>query len=187
MLKFNKTYNLNCKKTLHYCRSAAMSAGITIVTLLLTACPGGGDGGGADDDDDGPEIQQTTTSFSCNGTRVWGPDVEFDPVLIYVSEANQRPDAPNCALFWEYDPINNCSIVFEMGDDTSAGVAINGNAIVRLGDEVDEYTPAGISVTAFESLPDCETSVLEGISASQGPDTNAVTQGADLVRAKTMY
>jgi len=134
------------------------------VACVLSAC--GGDSGNSSD-----TRNDELSALSCEGNRIWdfGDSDVLLNALSYISETGgvsfESSKFP-CAAIWEYSPTINCSLVysyeqwleeFEVEDQLQTLGLSGANLISRANDGSQVVgTPAGISVTDLDELPDCE-------------------------------
>ena len=93
--------------------------------------------------------------LSCTGSRVWGPFVADSGLQLYVSEPNNRPNIPGCALFWVFDPVANCSSDFLLGDNMSATVDVDGSVLFTINGDTGALALSDVNLSTLEQLPNC--------------------------------
>jgi len=123
-------------------------------------CPTGGDTTGADTtsgNTTGEDVIVTdpTTPLACYGKRVWGPSELSSGNLIYISEAGGKGQLRDCAIYWDYNPAQNCVFASNISDIASANAKDDGSLEFRVGESVFELGAAGISFEALDSFPGC--------------------------------
>jgi len=132
------------------------------MAVVMSACGGGNSSG---------PVNDGISALSCEGERMWdfGESDVLLNALSYISETGgvrfESSQFP-CAAIWEYSPTINCSLVYsyeqwleEFGiEDQLQSLSVSGaNLISRANDGSQVVgTPAGISATDLDALPDCE-------------------------------
>lgn len=137
----------------------------TIFTVGLTAC-----GGGSSDTGNPDSFASNLEPLSCFGNRIWdgGESDVIEGAISLIAESDGFEFTNSrfpCAAFWEFNPTENCSLIFTYEDyleefnleDLFQNIGTSGaNLIVTAfnGEQVSG-TPANISLEDLNQLPNC--------------------------------
>jgi len=112
--------------------------------------------------------------LSCDGSRLWGPLVQFG-ISYFISEPGGTSEdlIPGCRVLWIHEPERECSDPYTVKPEGLTQVALNGDLNFQTPDQTNyQMTTADITLSDLSRLPSCVEEESSTDSNTSGGETD---------------